>query len=129
MRAVLRFFFSPRRAKTRAIACASGQQFLFGHEIGEQLGLLRHGAEAAADVDLEAALPLPVHLSQRRHRADIVHVRQRAGLFAAARKGDLELAPEVLRVGMAEQEIRQRLGVRRDVEGLRLGTRPPAGRR
>src|SRR5207249_1834015 len=36
------------------------QQFFLGQELVEQLGLVRHGAEAAADVQLEPALLLAV---------------------------------------------------------------------
>ena len=47
-----------------------------------------------------------------------MHVHQAAGVLPAAGERDLELAAEVLRVGMAEQEAHDRLRVGRDVEGL-----------
>jgi hypothetical protein len=49
-----------------------------------------------------------------------VHLHEAARLVLAARERRLELAPEVLHVGMAEQEAHQRLRVRRDVERLGL---------
>src|SRR5215467_3734315 len=45
-------------------------------------------------------------------------MRQGTGFFGAPGKGDLELAAEVLGIRMAQQEVRKRLGVRRDVEGF-----------
>ena len=112
---MLRFFFSPYLAKTRPIARHKRQQFFLRHELREQLRLLRHGAEAAADVELEAAFAV----LNDADRADVVDPDQAAGFVAAAGERDLELAAEVLRVGVAEQEIRRRLGVGRDVERLR----------
>ena len=47
-----------------------------------------------------------------------MHVDEAAGLVTAAGEGDLELAAEVLAVGVTEQESGQGLGVGRDVEGL-----------
>ena len=94
------------------------QQLVRCQEVGEQLGLMRHRAEPAADVQLEAAPGLAVHLAGHRHGAQVVHPHQPAGLVAAAGEGDLELAPEVLHVGMAEQEVGQRPRVGGDVEGL-----------
>ena len=97
------------------------------------LGLMRHRAEAAADVQLEAALRFAVHLAGHRHGAQVVHAHQSARLVAAAGEGHLELAPEVLHVGMAEQEVGQRPRVRGDVElegpmRTACGTRRPPGR-
>ena len=59
-RAVLRFFFSPSRAKTRRDRLRDRQDLFFGTEFVEQLGLMRDGAQAAADVEFEAALRLAV---------------------------------------------------------------------
>src|SRR5690606_40249275 len=95
-----------------------GKHLLLGHELVEELGLVRHGAEAAADVNLETAPPLPVDLAGLRDEAHVVDVHEGAGVVAAAREGDLELAPEVLRVRMAEQEPERRIGVGRDSETL-----------
>ena len=47
-----------------------------------------------------------------------MHVRQAAGVVGAARERDLELAAEVLRVLVAEQEVGESARVGRDVEGL-----------
>src|SRR5207245_9020021 len=49
---------------------------------------------------------------------EIVQPDQAAGVVAATREGDLELAPEVLRIGMAEQEIGGGFRVRGHVECL-----------
>src|SRR5262249_22475424 len=53
-----------------------------------------------------------------RQQPEVVHGRQAAGVLPATGQCDLELTPEVLRVGMAEQEAHDRLRVRRDVERL-----------
>ena len=81
------------------------QQLLLGHELVEQLRLMRHRAEPAADVELEAALRLAVLIAGDRDAADVVEVGQAAGVVAAAGERDLELAAEVLRVVVAEQEV------------------------
>ena len=96
------------------------QQLLGGQEVGEQLGLVRHRAEPAAHVQLEAALRLAIHLARHRHGAQVVHPHQAARLVAAAGEGDLELAPEVLHVGMTEQKVGQSPRVGGDVERLRV---------
>src|SRR6185436_20466242 len=75
----------------------------------------RDGAQAAADVELEAA-PAVLHLGDR---ADVVHHGQAAGVLGAAGERDLELAAEALGVLVAQQELRARLRVGRDVERLR----------
>ena len=116
MRARLRFFFSPSRAKTRAMACASGSISSGGDERVEQLRLVGHGAQAAADVHLEAALLLAVFAALDGDQAQVVQIRQAAGVLRAAAERRLELAAEILAVGMAQQEFGQRAGIGRDVE-------------
>ena len=105
------------------------QQFFFGHELVEQLGLVRHGAEAAADVELEAALDLPSTRASRRCRRGRAVVTSAAGLSLAAGEGDLELAAEVLDRDGPSRKYAHGLGVRRDVEGLGRGRRRRSGRR
>ena len=119
MRARLRFAFSPRRAKTRAIACTAGSSSSTGAVLVEQLGLVRRGAEAAADVEVEAAALDAVHAPSLRAMApkSCIITSPQASPRAAG-EGDLELAPEVLAVRVAEQEAEERVRVGRDVEGL-----------
>ena len=96
-----------------------GQQFLGGYELVEELGLVWHRAQAAADVELKAALFLAVDGLDHGDAAEVVHVGQAAGFVLAAGEGDLELAPEVLAVGMPEQEAHEGLGIGRYVKGFR----------
>ena len=49
MRARPRLRFSPRRAKTRQVACASGRISSSGNSRVEELGVVGHGAQAATD--------------------------------------------------------------------------------
>jgi hypothetical protein len=91
-----------------------GEELLFGCELGEHLGLVGHRAETAAHHHLEAASTV-LHA---RDEAGVVELHQSAGLLLAARERGLELAPEVLDVRVAEQELHQRPGVGRHVEGL-----------
>lgn len=76
------------------------------------------GAEAAAHVDVEAAHDLAVLHPGAGDGAEVVHHHERAGLVGAAGEGDLELAPEVLAVGVAEQEPGEGVGVGGHVERL-----------
>ena len=117
-RARLRFFFSPRRAKTRAIACASGRISSSVTKSLEQLGRVRDRPQTAADVHGEAALELAIDLFDARQQAEVVDVDQPAGVLLAAGESRLEFASEILRIGVTEQEIRHRFGVGRDVEGF-----------
>ena len=83
------------------------QQLLRRHEAVEQLGLEGHAAKPAADVQLEAALDGAVVTGALRgDGAHVVQHHQPARLVLAAGEGDLELPPEVLHVGMAQQELR-----------------------
>ena len=94
------------------------QDLVFGHERFEQPSLVRHRPEPAADMHLEAALLYAVHLAGHCDGAEVVHGDEPAGVLPAAGERDLELAPEVLGIGVAEQEAHRGLGMRRDIEGL-----------
>src|SRR5262249_29216054 len=74
-----------------------GQQLLFGRELREHLRLVRNGTQPATHHDLEAALPV----DDARDVAGVVQLDQTARLVLAARERGLELAPEVLHVGVA----------------------------
>ena len=56
-----------------------GQDLVFSDEGVEQLGVVGHGAQPAADVELEAALFLAVHPAGGGDVAQVVHVHQPAG--------------------------------------------------
>ena len=75
-------------------------------------------AESAPNVQLEAAPLLAVDFAFNGHHAKVVHVHQSAGMLATARKGRLEFAPKVLPVGMAQHEVRERVGIGRYIEGF-----------
>ena len=62
------------------------QELLFGHELVEQLRRVRHRAEPAADVELEAAFGLPSTCTRSRDRAEVVEVGEPAGIVLAARE-------------------------------------------
>ncbi len=94
------------------------QQFLCWDELVEQLCLVGHGPQAAPDIQLEASLLHAVDDAGRGDGAEIMHVRQAAGLVLAAREGRLELATKILHVWVTEKELRKRLRVRRNIEGL-----------
>src|SRR5690606_12803736 len=72
----------------------------------------------AADDHREAALDPVARVARLGDAADIVEPREPARFVGAARERHLELATEVLRLRMAEQEVRHGAGVRRDVEHL-----------
>ena len=91
------------------------KQFFHWHEFGKHLGLIRHRPQAAADKQLKPTLAIP-DLGQRAH---IVHIDQPTRLTFAARERDFEFPPKILRIRMAKQEARQRLGIRRHVKRLR----------
>ena len=80
---------------------------------------MRYGAEAATDVELEAAFFHAVDGLNHADAAHVVHIGQAAGLVFAAGEGDLEFAAEVLTVGVPKQETHNGLRIRRDIEGLR----------
>src|SRR5262249_7125212 len=101
-----------------AAGLRDGEELLLGQELVEDESVLRHGADPPAHGPLEAARRLAVDDARARDGAEVVEVRDAAGVVLATREGDLELAAEVLRVVVAEQEERQRVRVRRDVERL-----------
>ena len=105
--------FSPRRANTRHTACAIGSSSSSGTNSSNSCAVLRHRAEAAADVELEAALHLAVDDARARDAPMSWKLVRPHGVVLAARERDLELAAEVLGVVVAEQEERDRVGVRR----------------
>ena len=74
--------------------------------------MVRHRAETAADEKFEPA-PAVFDLRQCAH---VVHVDQAARFAFATRESDFEFSSEILCVRMAEQEIGERFGIRRDVE-------------
>ena len=108
-RALLRFFFSPSRAKTRPIARAQRQQFFFGTELRQQLRLVRHRAEAAADVELEAADFLAVdHLAWRRCRRGRAWLTSAHASCLQPENAILNLRPKSCVSRVAEQVERDR---------------------
>ena len=108
----------PEAREDPAHGLRDGKELLLGEELVEDLGRLRDRAQPAADDDLEAALDDAVDLARARDRAQVVEVGEAARVLLAARERDLELAPEVLRVVVAEQEERHGLRVGGDVERL-----------
>ena len=64
MRARLRFFFSPSLREDPRDGLRQRQNFFRRNKRVEQLGHVRHGAQAAADVHLEAAFLLAVFSSR-----------------------------------------------------------------
>jgi hypothetical protein len=65
---------------------------------------LRHRAEPATDVELEAALHLTIHDPLLGDDAEVVKVREATGVVLAAGEGDLELPAEVLGVVVTQQK-------------------------
>ena len=77
-----------------------------------------HGAQAAAHEDLETPLELAVDLASLGQVTEIVELDQATSLVLTAGESDLDLAPKVLDVVVAEQEPSECVGIGRDVEGL-----------
>src|SRR5581483_10017212 len=75
-----------------------------------------HRAQTAADIKFEAALFPAVDDFDSGNDAGVVHGHEPAGIFLAAGKRDLELAPEILGVGMAHHEARAGARIRRRIE-------------
>ena len=94
------------------------QNLLFRHRGVEQLGIVGHGAQTAADHHLEAAARDAVALPGLGDEAQIMNIGQAAAAGLAAGEGDLELSAHVLGVGVAQQVIGHGLGVGRGIEGL-----------
>jgi hypothetical protein len=112
------FLFAQARIDA-AGGLGQGQHFLFGDEVAEKLGVVGHGAEAAAHHVFEAALDGAVGLGPGHGgEAEVMDVGEAAGVVLAAGKGDLEFAAEVLDVRMAEQVLEHGVGVAGDVERL-----------
>ena len=102
---------------------AGDDEVLRGGDRLERLGLVRVGAQAAADVQPEALHP--VHLDG--HDADVVDAGQGA-VHRAARGRDLELAGQVLHQRVAQEVPGHGLGGGLDVEHLqRAGAGEVAG--
>ena len=95
-----------------------GQHVVGRDEILVESGLMGQRSETATDVDLETVHQFAVHVLNLGNGADVMHHRQPASVVLATGKSNLEFAPEVLGVRMAQQEIRHRLSVRRHVEGF-----------
>jgi hypothetical protein len=95
-----------------------GKELLLGHKSVEELRLMRHRSQTPTHVQLEAPLANAVLVAGHGDAAEIVQLDQAAPLIGASREGDLELAPEVLRVGMAQKEVGAGLRIGRHVEGL-----------
>ena len=95
-----------------------GQQVFAGGELLERQRRVRVGAEAAGDVDAEAALDLAVR-QRARHgdHADVVEHRL-AAVGRAAGEVDLELARQALAERVAHEVLERRLRPLRDVEHL-----------
>ena len=89
-------------------------------ELEEHAARPRHRRGAAAHGDAEAQTPDALAILDGRAPADVVDPGEGV-VFGAALEGDLELARQRRRQGMAEEVPRQRLGVWRDVEHLVLG--------
>src|SRR3990172_11903179 len=95
-----------------------GEELFFRQERIEKLRLVRHRAQSTPHVELEPATRFTVLGSGASDVAQVMKRSETAGLILATGEGDLELPAELLSIGMAEQEVAARLGVRRDVEGL-----------
>ena len=80
---------------------------------------MRDRAEPPADVEAKPAPGLSVLHALPGDQPQIVQAHEPARLTLTARKRDLELAAEVLHVGVTQQELFEGLSVRRDVESLR----------
>ena len=105
------------------------QQLFFRQKLIEELRLVRHRAQTAADVERKAALHFAVDDSCLSDGAHVVHGHQAARILLAAGKRDLHFASEVLSIGVAHQEFRASLRVRRRVERFFMAdSRQRAGR-
>ena len=98
--------FLAQAAKNAADGLHQWQQLVFAAEFFQQAGLIRHGAQATTNVDVEALDHFAADCFGTTNHADVVHHRQAAGLAGAAREGDFHFTAKVLRVLMTEQELR-----------------------
>ena len=94
------------------------KHFLRRKEFIEELGLLRNGAEPAADDEPKAPPRFAVHDARDGGVTQVVHGGQPAGVLRAPAERGFELAAEVLHVRMAQQEARQGPRIRSHVKGL-----------
>ena len=118
-RAVAIFLFSqPREDPGNRLR--QRQQFLDRHKGIEQFRLVRNGAKSSAHVHGKPALFFAVFGARDGDQAQVVHVREAAGVLRAAAERGLEFPAEALAVRVAEQEFRQRAGIGRDVEDFVL---------
>ena len=120
MRARLRLRFFAETSEDAGDGLRLGQDLLFGCEFAQHLGLVGNGPEAAADIDLEAPLLLAVDLAHLGEITEVMHHDETAGLAFATGERRFELAPEVLHVVVAEQELGKGLRVRRGIENFGL---------
>ncbi len=81
---------------------------------------VRDGAKSATDEHLKSPLLRSVLVPGAGDEADVVHVRQAASVLRASAERGLELPAEVLAVRVAQEKLRQRAGIGRDVEHLVL---------
>ena len=79
---------------------------------------MRYGAEAATDVELEAAFFQAVYGLNHADAAHVVHIGQAAGLVFAAGEGDLEFAAEILGIGMTQKKIGASFGIGCHIKAL-----------
>lgn len=94
---MLRFFLASREDAGDGLG--QRQQLFLGHEFVEEFGLVRDGAQPAADIDFKAAFGLTVDLPHLGDAAVVVDADESAGVGVAAGKRCFELAAEVLGVG------------------------------
>ena len=104
MRARLRFFFSPSRAKHPGNGLRERAKLLHRQEGVKQLRLIRNRAESAAHVNGKAANFLPVFGAGNSHQAKVVHVGKATGILRATAERGFEFAPEVLAVRVSKEK-------------------------
>src|SRR5690242_20308942 len=79
---------------------------------------MRNRPEPSAEIYLETLLPPAIYFTHFGDCAQVVHQRQTAGVAFTAGKSNLELAPEILRIGMPKHKVGHPLRIGSDVEGL-----------
>ena len=116
-RAVAVFLFSEAR-KHPGNRLRQRQQLFCRHKRIEQLRLIGHSAQSAADVHFETLLfPSGGGVGAlRRDQAEIVEAGESARMLGAAAERRLKLAAKILAVGVSEQKLRQRLRIRGHVK-------------
>ena len=118
MRARLRLFFSPRRAKTRAIACDRRQQLL--HRAGPRRAAWPGAARCPGRRRRRGRSrgALAVHDLARRWRRSRACITRPQASPAQPEKAILNLRPKSWQSGWPSRKRNERLRVGRDVEGL-----------